>query len=103
MFKVMILYPNDEGAKFDFDYYRTTHMRIVEENLKPFGLRGTSVEKGISGGAGAKAPYICVGSLFFDRPEGYDEGAKQVGATLRGDLPNFTNVTPTRLIVEVLD
>jgi len=48
MFKVSVMYPNEEGAKFNIDYYRTTHMGLVEKHLKPFGLIKTDVDKGIS-------------------------------------------------------
>lgn len=103
MYKVSVMYPNEDGVKFDFDYYRTTHMQIVEAAFKAFGLVRTGVDKGISGGAGQKAPFVCVGHLYFDRPDGYDEGVKAAGTQLRDDIPNFTNVTPTRIICEVLD
>lgn len=103
MFKVSVMYPNEDGVKFDFDYYRTTHMNLVKETFKGCGLQRTSVEKGVSGGAGAKPPYVCVGVLYFDRADGYDQGVKAAGTKLRDDIPNFTNVTPTRLISEVLD
>ena len=103
MYKVSVMYPNEDGAKFDFDYYCKTHMKIVMDNLKPYGLQRTGVERGISGGAGQKAPYICIGHLFFDRPDGYDEGVKTAGPVLRADIANFTNVTPVRQISEVLD
>jgi uncharacterized protein (TIGR02118 family) len=102
-YKVSVMYPNLDGAKFDMDYYRGTHMKIVMDNLKAFGLQRTGVDKGISGGAGQKAPYICVGHLYFNRPDGYDEGIKKVGPVLRADIANFTNVTPVRLISEVLE
>lgn len=103
MYKVSVMYPNEDGVQFDFDYYRNTHMKIVSEHMKPFGLLRTGVDKGISGGAGAKAPYVCIGHLYFDRADGYDEGVKKAGPVLRQDIANFTNVTPIRLISEVLD
>jgi uncharacterized protein (TIGR02118 family) len=102
-YKVSVMYPNQDGAKFDFDYYCNTHMKLVMDNLKPFGLQRTGVERGISGGAGQKAPYICIGHLIFDRPDGYDEGVKKAGPVLRADIANFTDVTPVRMISEVLD
>ena len=103
MFKVNVMYPNEEGAKFDYDYYRETHMKIVREALEPFGLIKTGVEKGISGGAGQPSPFLCVGSLYFEDPDGYDKGVKANVDKLRGDIPNFTNVTPVRMISEILD
>jgi uncharacterized protein (TIGR02118 family) len=100
---VSVMYPNQDGAKFDFDYYCSTHIKLVTQHLKPFGLKRTAVEKGLSGGAGQKAPYVCVGHLYFDRADGYDEGIKKAGPVLRADIANFTNITPTRLISEALD
>ena len=66
MFKVSVMYPNEEGATFNIDYYRTTHMELVKKHLKPFGLIKTDVDKGISGGAGQRVPHICIGNLYFD-------------------------------------
>ena len=103
MFKVSVMYPNEKGAKFDFEYYRTSHMQLVEKHLKAFGLIKTDVLKGISGGGGAPAPFICIGNLYFDSSDGYDRAGAEVGPILRGDIPNFTNVTPIRQISEILD
>lgn len=50
MYKVTVMYPNEEGVRFDFDYYRNKHMKLVAEQFRPFGLTKTGVEKGISGG-----------------------------------------------------
>ena len=50
MYKVSVMHPNQEGARFDFEYYRTTHMKLVAEHLKAFGLVKTGVDKGLSGG-----------------------------------------------------
>lgn len=102
MYKVSVMYPNEDGVKFDIEYYQNTHMKIVEENLRPFGLKRTAVDRGISGGAGQPAPFVCVGHLYFDDPDGYDKGVKEVGTVLRNDIANFTNVTPVRIICEEL-
>ena len=102
MFKVSVMYPNGAGAKFNHEYYRTTHMNLVHKHLSSFGLVKTEVERGVSGGGDAPAPYICIGSLYFDSPDGYSRGIAAVGTVLRGDIPNFTNVTPIRQISEVL-
>ena len=103
MFKVSVMYPNGKDARFDFDYYRTTHMELVKKHLAPFGLLKTGVDKGISGGGAAAAPYICIGHLYFESIDGYDRGISETGALLRGDIPNFTNIAPIRLVSEILD
>ncbi len=103
MFKVSVMYPNEEGARFDFDYYRTTHMDLVKKHLEPFGLVKTDVLRGVSGGGSDPAPYICIGNLYFDSMDGYDKGSAEAGPVLRGDIPNFTDITPIRQISEILE
>jgi uncharacterized protein (TIGR02118 family) len=103
MFKVSVMYPNQEDAEFNFEYYSTTHMQLVEQHLKPFGLIKTGVDKGISGGGDEPAPYICMGHLYFETRDGYDKGIAETGSILRGDIPNFTAIVPIRQVSEVLD
>jgi len=67
MYKVSVMYPYQEGARFDIEYYRTTHMQLVEKHLKPLGLIKTGVDKGISGGGDAPPPYACIGHLYFEK------------------------------------
>jgi hypothetical protein len=74
----------------------------VKKHLRPFGLIDTSVEKGISGGGGAPAPYVCIGSLFFETEDGYDKGIADVGHLLRGDIVNYTNIKPVRLVSKII-
>ncbi len=102
MFKVSVMYPYEKGAKFDFDYYQKKHMPLVQKHLKAFGLVKTGVDRGLSGGGDASPPYICVGQLYFETRDGYEKGIAQFGPLLRGDVPNFTTVTPLRLISEIL-
>jgi uncharacterized protein (TIGR02118 family) len=103
MYRVSIMYPNQEGAEFDFEYYRTTHMQLIEKHLKSFGLVKTEVDKGISGGGDEPAPYICTGHLYFKTRDGYDSGIAEVGSVLRGDIPHFTTIVPVRQVSEILD
>ena len=84
MYKVSVMYPNQEGARFDFHYYQTTHMDLVKKHLKPFGIIKADVERGISGGGDQAAPYICIGNLYFESRDGYDRGIAEVGSKLRG-------------------
>jgi len=103
MFRVSIMYPNQEGVRFDLDYYRNNHIELVKGLLKPFGLIKTEVGRGISGGGEQSPPYICVGHLYFESEDGYDRAVIQVGSIIRGDALNYTNVTPIRQTSEILD
>ncbi|MBU2549804.1 MAG: EthD family reductase [Proteobacteria bacterium] len=103
MYKVSVMYPNEPGARFDLDYYLTRHMDLVREHLKPFGLIKTDVDQGISGGGADPAPFVCIGNLYFETPDGYDRGIAEAGPILRGDIPNFTTIKPIRQISQVLE
>ena len=41
--KIVVLYPNPEGATFDMDYYLATHMPLVSESWSQYGLKGWEV------------------------------------------------------------
>lgn len=102
MFKVSVMYPNQEGARFDVDYYRTTHMHLVRKHMQPFGLVRTEVLRGISGTAGQPPPYICIGNLYFETADGYEAAIAASAGALRADIPNFTDVTPVRQISAIV-
>jgi uncharacterized protein (TIGR02118 family) len=102
MFKFSVMYPNQESARFDIDYYRTKHMDLVERHLKSFGLVRTEVLKGISGGGEQPAPYICIGNLYFETMEGFVKGMAASGGILRADIDQFTDIAPVRQFSEIL-
>ena len=102
MFKVSVMYPNEDGARFDLDYYQNNHMKQVEKLMKPYGLIKTSVELGISGGANLPPPYVCIGCLFFETEDGYDRGIGGAGKVLREDIKNYNDIKPVRQMSEIL-
>jgi uncharacterized protein (TIGR02118 family) len=102
MYRIKVMYPNEEGASFDFEYYCNSHMKLVEKHLKAFGLVKTGVDKGLSGEGGNPALYICIGYLYFETRDGYEKGTAKVGSILRGDISNYTDIKPIRQISEVL-
>lgn len=101
MFKVSVMYPNQPGTRFDVDYYVNRHMQLVQELMQPEGLVKIAVDKGISA-PGQPALYHCIGQLFFNDPAGYERSIQKHGKQLRGDIPNFTDVTPIRQVSEVV-
>ena len=59
MICVSVFYANAPGKKFNNDYYAKTHLPLVMNRLKSFGLQRYEFDKGLAGGApGAPAPYI---------------------------------------------
>jgi uncharacterized protein (TIGR02118 family) len=71
MIKVSVLYPNEEGKKFDMDYYCNSHIPMVQEKLGA-ALKGGAVEQGLSGPEpGSPATYVAMGHLQFESVEAF--------------------------------
>ena len=50
MIKISVMYPHQQGARFDHDYYRDRHMPLVKARMGDACLFYT-VDKGLAGGA----------------------------------------------------
>ncbi|MFT5350856.1 MAG: hypothetical protein ACI909_001552 [Planctomycetota bacterium] len=94
MIRVNILYPKQDGGKFDYDYYINTHMAIVKERWGD-SLKRAEVYKGLSSAGGGEAVFVTACCLFFDTLEDFEKGIAAHGEEIMGDLPNFTNIPPT--------
>ena len=101
--KVSALYPNAEGKHFDVDYYRDSHMVLVKKLLKPHGLIGPGIEKGLAGGdPNQPVPFLCVGYMTFNSVEEFQKAFEANGQELFDDVPNFTNIQPVIQIAEIV-
>jgi len=66
MIKVTVLYPNGPGAKFDMNYYLSSHMPMVKQRIGA-AVKGMSVDEGLGGVEPGSAPaYLAIGHLFFE-------------------------------------
>ncbi len=103
MIKVTVLYPNEEGKSFDFDYYTGSHVPMVVRLLTPMGLVKGEIEKGVSGtDPNEPAPFVCVGHLHFNTTDEVHEAFKTHGREIMGDIKNYTQIQPTFQISEIL-
>ncbi|HQT79022.1 MAG: ethyl tert-butyl ether degradation protein EthD [Rhodospirillales bacterium 20-64-7] len=101
MIKVSVLYPGGPDAKFDMNYYCTSHMPMVQRTLGS-ACKKIAVEQGLGGGApGSAAPYVAMGHLYFDSMADFQGGFAKHGETFMADVPNYTNVQPVIQISEV--
>ena len=78
MIRLSVLYPKTEGASFDHDYYRDSHVPLA---LKTWGLSSAEIDKGIDG------PYEAAVHFTFDSMEAF-------GAAL--GAPGTADVQETR-------
>jgi uncharacterized protein (TIGR02118 family) len=90
MQRVTVIYPNKEGAKFNFDYYTKKHIPWVA------GLVGKSIEvrKGLSSASGAAAPFVCLATINVNTIEEFQAVFAKHGAAILADIPNYTNIEP---------
>ena len=103
MIKVTVLYPNEEGRKFDLDYFVNTHLPMVQRLLGPIGLVKGEVEKGISAAdPSAPAPFVVLNALYFNTTDEVHEGFKVHGREIMGDIKNYTEIQPTFQISETI-
>ena len=103
MIKVTVLYPNEEGKKFDHGYWTTTHLNLVQSLLGPMGLVNGEMEKGISGtDPNAPAPFVAIAHLYFNTVEELHEAFIANASVIMADIPNYTEIKPQFQISETL-
>ncbi|WP_420555378.1 EthD family reductase [Neptuniibacter marinus] len=101
MIKVSVMYPNSSDAKFDMDYYNSTHAQLVLDRLGDT-LKSFTVDAGIAGGAPGEAPgFIAMGHLVYESVDAFEASFGPHAEELLGDIPNFTNVQPQVQISEI--
>ncbi len=99
---ITVLYETVEGSKFDLDYYMATHMPLVDEKFKPFGLRSWRVLKGVGTPFGGEAKFGIIANLEFDTAQQFKDAVAAEGGPVFGDVPNFTNITPIVVIGDLV-
>ena len=66
MIKVSVFYTNNEGSKFDMNYYCNSHIPMVRQKLGA-ACKGAAVEQGITGATpGSRPGFIAMGHIYFD-------------------------------------
>ena len=101
MIKMTIFYPNDEGKKFDMDYYVNSHIPMVMEKLGG-AVKGGSVDQGLAGGApDSPATYVAMGHMLFDSVEELQSAFGPHTEAIMADIPNYTDIQPIIQISEV--
>jgi uncharacterized protein (TIGR02118 family) len=102
MIKVSVMYPYKEGAIFDHEYYRTTHMPLVASSLGDACIR-YEIDKGIPGGTLNPVPvYVAMCHIYSDSLEAYEQAMTAHRDRVRADIPKFTNLAPVIQISEVV-
>ncbi len=102
MIKITVLYPHEDGKRFDMDDYRGRHIPMALR-LMGDACRGFSVERGLPDARDGSPPrYRVIASLLFDSMQSYTSIDATVRARMADDLPNYTDIRPIVQVSEVL-
>ena len=94
MIRLTVYYPTTEGADFDHDYYRDTHVPLA---ISTWGLDGAEIHKCVSG------PYVAGVHFPFESLDAMNSALALEGtAAVMADVANFTTIEPVLLISEVV-
>jgi uncharacterized protein (TIGR02118 family) len=90
-----VLYPNQDGARFDTSYYRSTHIPLAMKALK---AKSVMLIEGVPI-AGAAAPFAMIAHFEFASSEALQAGLADPGmAEVRADVAKFTDIKPTIML-----
>ncbi|MHB1444318.1 MAG: EthD family reductase [Acidimicrobiales bacterium] len=95
MIRLSVFYPSTEGATFDHDYYRNSHVPLC---LRTWGLPSAEIDKGVDG------PYVAAVHFKFDSPEALQAAMGSPGTgEILGDVANYTSIAPVLQTSEIVD
>ncbi len=101
MIKFSVFYPNQEGKKFDMDYYLNSHIPMVQEKLGE-AVKGGAVDQGLAGAKpDSPATFVAMAHLLFDSIEELQSALGLHMEAIMADIPNYTDIQPTIQISEV--
>jgi uncharacterized protein (TIGR02118 family) len=101
MICVSVMYPSGPGKHFDQAYYEQTHRPLVLDRLAKYGIKRYDIHQGLSSLApGSEPMFACVGNLFFNTVDEFQQGMTAHGLELQADIPNFTDIQPVFQISE---
>ncbi len=90
-----VIYPNRDGARFDTNYYRSTHIPLAMKVMKADSVL---LIEGVPMGSAA-APYAMIAHFTFASLEALTAArANPAMAEVRADIAKFTDITPTIML-----
>ena len=94
MIRLSVLYPTTEGATFDHDYYRDSHVPLC---LRTWGLDSAEIDQGVDG------PYVAAVHLVFDSLEAMGAAMSVPGTgDVLADIANYTTIAPVMQTSEIV-
>jgi uncharacterized protein (TIGR02118 family) len=93
MIRVSVFYPKTDGASFDHDYYRDSHVPLA---CSTWGV-AAEIDKGLNG------PYEAAVHFTFDSMEAMGAAMAHEGTgAIMADVANYTTITPVMQVSEIV-
>ena len=90
-----VVYPNQDGARFDTSYYRSTHIPLAMKVMKADSvilIEGVPMDS-------SAAPYAMIAHFQFRSSEAIKAAlANPAMAEVRADVAKFTDIKPTVML-----
>ena len=95
MIRVTVNYPVTEGATFDHDYYKASHVPLALSSWP--AATSASIDRGVNG------PNVAAVHFTFDSMEAFQAAMGSPGtATVMADVANYTSIAPVMQISEIV-
>jgi uncharacterized protein (TIGR02118 family) len=92
--RLSVLYPATEGARFDHDYYRDSHVPLAAKTWNPARVE---IDKGVEG------PYVAAVHFVFDSTDALHAALGSDGsAAIAADVANYTDIAPVIQTSEIV-
>ena len=102
MIKMSVYYPADGGSKFDHDYYRNTHMPLLQERLGDACLR-YEIDRGLSGREpGSEPNFVAACHVYSPDLETFRQALAPHSAEIVADVANYTDIMPIVQMSEII-
>ncbi len=94
MIRVTVGYPSGEGSTFDHDYYAETHVPLAVAAWAPISAE---IDRGVNG------PWVAAVHFTFQSMDAFNAAMGSPGtAGVMADVANYTNITPTLQVSEIV-
>lgn len=88
-----ILYPREEDATFDIDYYRDHHLPLIME-LYGEAIRRFELIQPVEPEGAPPPAWFAVVNIYIADADAFAAAGEEHGPTLIDDVPNFSSVLP---------
>jgi uncharacterized protein (TIGR02118 family) len=94
MIRLSVYYPATDGATFDHDYYRDSHVPLCQSTWNPVKAE---IDKGIDG------PHVAAVHITFESLDALQAAMRHEGTgAILADVANYTTIQPILQTSEVI-